>query len=162
MFFVLLLPGTVAGYVPFRIISATGRFSAISFSVSSVAASILTLAGIVVLAWCVWDFFAAGHGTLAPIDPPRFLVVQGLYRFTRNPMYNGVLAILLGEAWLFESIALFKYTLFVFVAFHLFVLFYEEPTLESRFGESYRAYRKAVPRWGLTARPFHDGSANAR
>jgi protein-S-isoprenylcysteine O-methyltransferase Ste14 len=76
-------------------------------------------------------------------------------------MYNGVLAILLGEAWLFASTALLKYTLFVFLAFHLFVLFYEEPSLESRFGESYRAYRKAVPRWGLTVRPFHDGSANS-
>jgi protein-S-isoprenylcysteine O-methyltransferase Ste14 len=76
-------------------------------------------------------------------------------------MYNGVLAILLSKAWLFESTTLFKYTLLVFGAFHLFVLFYEEPALESRFGESYRAYRKAVPRLGLTVRPFHGGSANA-
>ena len=156
IFFVLLLPGTVAGYIPFRIISASGRFNAVGFSVSSVAASALTLAGIVALSWCVWDFFAAGHGTLAPIDPPRYLVAQGLYRITRNPMYNGVLAILLGEAWLFASIPLLEYTLLVFMAFHLFVLLYEEPALESRFGESYRVYRKAVPRWGLTVRPFHD------
>ena len=76
-------------------------------------------------------------------------------------MYNGVLAILLGEAWLFASITLLIYALLVFMAFHLFVLFYEEPALESRFGEPYRAYRKAVPRWGLTMRPFHDGSANS-
>jgi protein-S-isoprenylcysteine O-methyltransferase Ste14 len=156
LFFMLLLPGTVAGYIPFRIISATSGFGAIGFSVSTVAASALTLAGIVVLTWCVWDFFAAGHGTLAPIDPPRHLVAQGLYRITRNPMYNGVLAILLGEAWLFASIPLLKYTLLVFIACHLFVLFYEEPALESRFGESYRVYRKAVPRWGLTMRPFHE------
>jgi protein-S-isoprenylcysteine O-methyltransferase Ste14 len=161
IFYFLLLPGTAAGYVPFRIISATSRFGAIGFSASSVAASALTLAGIVVLAWCVWDFFAAGHGTLAPIDPPRCLIVQGLYRITRNPMYNGVLAILLGEAWLFASITLLIYALLVFMAFHLFVLFYEEPALESRFGEPYQAYRKAVPRWGLTMRPFHDGSANS-
>jgi protein-S-isoprenylcysteine O-methyltransferase Ste14 len=161
VFFVLVLPGTVAGYLPFRIINATGRSGAIGFSVSSVAASALTLAGIGVLTKCVWDFFAAGQGTLAPIDPPRFLVVQGLYRITRNPMYNGVLAILLGEAWLFASIAVLEYALAVFLVFHLFVLFYEEPALESRFGEAYRVYRKAVPRWGLTVRPFHDGSANA-
>jgi protein-S-isoprenylcysteine O-methyltransferase Ste14 len=161
IFFVALLPGTVAGYVPFRIISATSGLSPIGFSVSSAAASVLTFAGIAVLIWCVWDFFAAGHGTLAPIDPPRHLVVQGPYRITRNPMYNGVLAILLGEAWLFASTALLEYTLLVFLAFHLFVLFYEEPALESRFGESYRAYRKAVPRWGLTVRPFHDGGANS-
>jgi protein-S-isoprenylcysteine O-methyltransferase Ste14 len=161
VFFVVLLPGTVAGYVPYRIISATSGLRPIGFSVSSVAASVLTLAGIAILIWCVWDFFASGRGTLAPIDPPRYLVVQGLYRITRNPMYNGVLAILLGEAWLFASTALLEYTLLVFLAFHSFVLFYEEPALESRFGESYRAYRKAVPRWGLTVRPFHDGGANS-
>jgi protein-S-isoprenylcysteine O-methyltransferase Ste14 len=161
IFFVVLLPGTVAGYVPFRIVSAASGLGPIGLGVSSVAASVLTLAGIVVLIWCVWDFFAAGHGTLAPIDPPRYLVVQGLYRITRNPMYNGVLAILVGEAWLFASTTLLEYTLLAFPAFHLFVLFYEEPALESRFGESYRTYRKAVPRWGLTVRPFHDGSANS-
>jgi protein-S-isoprenylcysteine O-methyltransferase Ste14 len=154
VFFVLLLPGTVAGYVPFRIINDTHHLGAIALSVSSVSASALTLAGIAVLARCVWDFFASGHGTLAPIDPPRYLVVQGLYRITRNPMYNGVLAILLGEAWLFSSFAAFRYALIVFVFFHLFVKFYEEPSLESRFGEPYRAYRKAVPRWGFAIRPF--------
>jgi protein-S-isoprenylcysteine O-methyltransferase Ste14 len=153
LFFVLLLPGTVAGYIPFRIIGAAGRFSTIGFGISSIAASALTLAGIAVLTWCVWDFFAQGHGTLAPVDPPRYLVVQGLYRITRNPMYSGVLGILLGEAWLFASIILLQYTLLVFIACHLFVLFYEEPALESLFGESYRAYRKAVPRWGLKLRP---------
>jgi protein-S-isoprenylcysteine O-methyltransferase Ste14 len=158
LLFVLLIPGTVAGYVPFRIIGASHRFGAIGFGVSSIAASLLTLAGITVLAKCVWDFFAAGRGTLAPIDPPRYLVVQGLYRITRNPMYNGVMAILLGQAWLFDSIALLQYAVLVFVVFHLFVMYYEEPALESRFGESYRAYRKAVPRWGLTLRPFRDGS----
>jgi len=159
--FVLLLPGTVAGYVPFWIISATHHFNPIDLSVSSVVAATLILAGVVALGRCVWDFFASGHGTLAPIDPPRYLVVQGLYRFTRNPMYNGVLAILFGEAWIFESSALLKYALLVFILFHLFVRFHEEPSLESRFGESYRRYRKAVPRWGITVRPFRDNSGHA-
>ncbi len=154
LFFVLLLPGTVAGYVPFRIINDTHHFGPIALSVSSLTASALTLAGITVLARCVWDFLASGHGTLAPIDPPRYLVVQGLYRITRNPMYNGVLAILLGEAWLFSSFAVLRYALIVFIFFHLFVMFYEEPSLESRFGDPYRSYRKAVPRWGFAVRPF--------
>ena len=79
-----------------------------------------------------WDFFAAGKGTLAPIDPPRFLVVRGLYRFSRNPMYNGVIALILGEAWLFGSIGLAEYALLVLIFFHLFVVLYEEPALESR------------------------------
>lgn len=154
----LLLPGTVAGYVPFRILNDTHHFGAIALSTSSVAASALTLAGIAVLARCVWDFFASGRGTLAPIDPPSYLVVQGPYRITRNPMYNGVLAILLGEAWLFSSFTLFRYALIVFVFFHLFVMFYEEPSLETRFGESYRVYRKMVPRWGFAMRPFPKSS----
>jgi len=104
IFFVLLLPGTVAGYIPFGILSTAGRLRAPELSLSSVGASILVIAGTVVLLRCVWDFFAKGKGTLAPIDPPRVLVVSGLYRFTRNPMYNGVLALTLGEAWLFGSV----------------------------------------------------------
>jgi protein-S-isoprenylcysteine O-methyltransferase Ste14 len=69
-------------------------------------------------------------------------------------MYNGVLAVLLGEAWLFRSTAMLEYAAAVFVAFHLVVIVYEEPRLESQFGESYRAYRRAVPRWGFTVHPF--------
>ena len=113
-----------------------------------------------VLLRCVWDFFATGKGTLAPIDPPRFLVVQGLYRFTRNPMYNGVVALILGEAGLFRSVALVEYALLVLVLFHLFVVLYEEPALESQFGEAYRAYRRAVPRWGFTTRPFQESTGS--
>ena len=129
-------------------------------SLSSAGASIVAIAGAVVLLRCVWDFFAKGRGTLAPIDPPRVLVVSGLYRFTRNPMYNGVLALILGEAWLFGSMSLLKYALLVFVLFHLFVVLYEEPALTSQFGESYRVYRRAVPRWGFTTRPFQEGTGS--
>ena len=138
IFFVLLLPGTVAGYVPFRILSAADQVRVPELSLSSAGASIVAIAGAVVLLRCVWDFFAKGRGTLAPIDPPRVLVVSGLYRFTRNPMYNGVLALILGEAWLFGSMSLLKYALLVFVLFHLFVVLYEEPALTSQFGESPR------------------------
>jgi protein-S-isoprenylcysteine O-methyltransferase Ste14 len=75
-------------------------------------------------------------------------------------MYNGVLALILGEAWLFGSMSLLKYALLVFVLFHLFVVLYEEPALTSQFGESYRAYRRAVPRWGFTTRPFQEGTGS--
>jgi protein-S-isoprenylcysteine O-methyltransferase Ste14 len=160
IFFVLLLPGTVAGYVPFLILRAADRLRVPEFSPSSVGASILVIAGSGVLLRCVWDFFAKGKGTLAPIDPPRVLVVSGLYRFTRNPMYNGVLALILGEAWLLGSVSLLKYSLLVLVFFHLFVVLYEEPALTSQFGESYRAYRRAVPRWGFTTRPFQEGTGS--
>ena len=160
IFFVLLLPGTVAGYIPFGILSTAGRLRAPELSLSSVGASILAIVGTVVLLRCVWDFFAKGKGTLAPIDPPRVLVVSGLYRFTRNPMYNGVIALIVGEAWLFGSVSLLQYALLVLVFFHLWVVLYEEPTLTSQFGESYRVYRRAVPRWGFTTRPFQEGTGS--
>jgi protein-S-isoprenylcysteine O-methyltransferase Ste14 len=153
LLFLILIPGTVAGYVPLRILRASRQLSVPGVSASSILAGCLTLLGVSVLLRCVWDFLFAGRGTLAPFDPPKLLVVRGLYRFTRNPMYNGVLATLAGEAWLFRSMALLQYAALVFIVFHLVVVIYEEPALESRFGESYRAYRGAVPRWGFTVHP---------
>jgi protein-S-isoprenylcysteine O-methyltransferase Ste14 len=161
LLFLILIPGTVAGYVPLRILRASRQLFIPSVSVASMLAGCLVLLGVSVLLRCVWDFLFAGRGTLAPFDPPKLLVVRGLYRFTRNPMYNGVLAALAGEAWLFRSIALLQYAVLVFIVFHLVVVVYEEPNLESRFGESYRAYRGAVPRWGFTVRPFAPGAESA-
>ena len=159
--FVFILPGTVAVYVPLRILQASGRFRLPHLSVASFGAGGIVLAGSAILLACVWEFFAAGQGTLAPIDPPRQLVVTGLYRFTRNPMYNGVLAMLLGEAWLFDSVEVLRYAAGFLVTAHCFVVFYEERTLRSRFGESFRSYRAAVPRWGFTFTPYSDHRASA-
>src|SRR5215471_2906883 len=145
IFFIILLPGTVAGYVPFRVLRSAGQLRWPTVSLSTCLAALIGLAGAAVLLASVWEFFAAGHGTLAPIDPPRQLVVSGLYRFTRNPMYNGVVALLLGQAWFFSSLLLLGYAATVLVCCHVFVVLYEEPSLESRFGESYLSYRKAVP-----------------
>jgi protein-S-isoprenylcysteine O-methyltransferase Ste14 len=152
VFFVFLLPGTVAVYGPLRILRSTGRLVVPGLSVASVAAAGVILAGAAAVLSCVWDFFAAGRGTLAPVDPPKALVVRGLYRSTRNPMYNGVLAMILGQSWLFRSGWLAFYAMTVFLGFHLFVVLYEERTLESRFGEAYRHYRRSVPRWGFALR----------
>jgi protein-S-isoprenylcysteine O-methyltransferase Ste14 len=154
LLFLILIPGTVAGYIPFRILRTSRELFIPPVSISGVLASGLALLGVYVLVRCVWDFLSFGRGTLAPFDPPRRLVVRGLYRLTRNPMYNGVVALLLGEAWLFRSSALLQYAILVFVIFHLVVVVYEEPALESRFAGSYRVYRVAVPRWGFTVRPF--------
>jgi protein-S-isoprenylcysteine O-methyltransferase Ste14 len=152
--FVFLIPGTVAGYIPFLILQSSGdHIHARAWSGSILAACLIVL-GASVLLRCVWDFCAAGRGTLAPFDPPRRLVVRGLYRFTRNPMYNGVVSVLAGEAWLFHSASLWKYAALVFVMFHVFVIVYEEPVLESQFGESFRVYKRAVPRWGFTTHAF--------
>ena len=127
--FVILLPGTVAGYVPFRVLRASGRLNVPLLTAASLLPGVVLLAGVAVLLSCVWQFFASGHGTLAPVDPPRRLVVTGLYRFTRNPMYNGVLLTLFGEAWLFRSLSLIEYTVVVLVVFHLFVVFFRALTL---------------------------------
>ena len=154
LLFLVLIPGTVAGYVPLRILRGSKPSFMPGLSAASVLAGCLTLLGAAVLLRCVWDFFSAGRGTLAPVDPPKLLVVRGLYRRTRNPMYNGVLAVLVGEAWLFRSAALLEYAFLMLVIFHLVVVVYEEPILVSRFGESYQEYRRAVPRWGFTVRPF--------
>jgi protein-S-isoprenylcysteine O-methyltransferase Ste14 len=105
------------------------------------------LIGTAIYFWCAWDFTFAGRGTPAPIDPPKELVVRGLYRYVRNPMYVGILSILLGEALLFASWRLFEYTAVVFIFFFLFVTLYEEPILRQKFGESYRRYCESVPRW---------------
>jgi protein-S-isoprenylcysteine O-methyltransferase Ste14 len=154
--FVILMPGTVVGYIPLQILRSANQSIVPAWSPTSPLSAALFLAGVSVLLRCVWDFFATGRGTLAPIDPPKILVARGLYRFTRNPMYNGVLVALAGEAWLFRSVALLQYAALMFLLFHLFVVLYEEPTLDSQFAESYRAYRQAVPRWGFTTRPFPD------
>jgi protein-S-isoprenylcysteine O-methyltransferase Ste14 len=77
-------------------------------------------------------------------------------------MYNGVIAVILGEAWLFRSVGLVTYALLVLVLFHLFVVLYEEPALESQFTESYRVYRRAVPRWGFTTRPFQESTGRVQ
>jgi protein-S-isoprenylcysteine O-methyltransferase Ste14 len=96
---------------------------------------------------CAWEFAVVGRGTPAPIDPPKSIVVSGLYRFVRNPMYLGVELLILGEAWLFSSTRLLGYALLLGLGFHLFVVFYEEPSLTKKFGGAYQEYCRSVPRW---------------
>lgn len=116
-------------------------------------------AGAFVLVWCVRDFFVAGRGTLAPWDPPKSLVLVGLYRHTRNPMYVGVLVLVLGWAMTLGSPALGGYAILLAVAFHLRVLIHEEPWLASQFGPQWHAYAAAVPRWLPRFTPWQDGSS---
>lgn len=152
--FTILVPGTVAGYIPYRIISHHCPSAEISLSISMLLPSLLLLAGLLVVLCCVMDFVFHGHGTPAPVDPPKELVVHGLYRYTRNPMYLGILMVLLGEAWAFWCVAQLLYALALWLGFHLFVLFYEEPHLLQRFGEAYRQYRSQVPRWWVRWSPY--------
>ena len=105
------------------------------------------VAGTVALFWCVRDFYISGKGTLAPWSPPTHLVRVGLYRYTRNPMYVAVTLILIGWAVAFGLPGLFVYTIIVAVAFHLRVVFAEEPWLSRTYGAEWQEYADRVPRW---------------
>jgi protein-S-isoprenylcysteine O-methyltransferase Ste14 len=103
--------------------------------------------GVGLYLWCAGAFTFIGKGTPAPIDAPKTLVVQGPYRWVRNPMYLAVLSVILGQALLFRSVLLVGYALLVWVVVHLFVVFIEEPSLRGQFGGSYEEYLRQVPRW---------------
>ena len=108
---------------------------------------VLLAVGFVMLLWCVRDFYVSGQGTLAPWAPPRKLIVVGLYRYTRNPMYVAVTLILLGWAWSFHSVELLVYAVVAAVAFHFRVVLREEPWLARTHGDDWRQYATRVPRW---------------
>jgi protein-S-isoprenylcysteine O-methyltransferase Ste14 len=99
-------------------------------------------------------FVTEGLGTPAPVAPPQRLVVGGLYRYVRNPMYVAVLSCVVGQALLFGRASLWVYGALVTVAMVAFVRLYEEPNLARRFGADYEAYRRAVPGWLPRLRPW--------
>ncbi len=114
----------------------------------------LILAGSGVLLSSVVSFYRRGQGTLAPWDPPKYLVVKDFYRFNRNPMYVGVVILVLGWAFLTGNIWNYAYAVLIPVIFHLRVVFCEEKEMQRLFGKEWEIYRMAVPRWGIRIRPF--------
>lgn len=138
----LACPGVVAGVLP--VLISWGRPFAAGWRVFGCLPLALGFAGLV---WCVRDFLVSGRGTLAPWDPPRRLVVVGLYRLVRNPMYLAVLTIILGWALSFGSWWLGLYLAVGAVAVHLRVIWHEEPWLQRQFGADWTQYRQAVRRW---------------
>lgn len=139
LFAFLALPGMVAFVIPWLMRPRGGVMHPLGFLPLGL--------GIVVLLWCVRDFYVAGKGTLAPWSPPKNLVTVGLYRRSRNPMYVGVLTILVGWATLFGTRNLWIYAAFMAVVFHLRVLFYEEPWLSRTHGDAWTTYRARTSRW---------------
>jgi protein-S-isoprenylcysteine O-methyltransferase Ste14 len=142
----ILLPGVVAGYVPWRFFGL-GRTPFDLTSPTQLLGLVCIGLGVVLLAACIFEFAWSGRGTLSPADPPRHLVVRGLYRYVRNPMYLSVTMILMGEALVVHSVALTIYWAIWFAAANIFVLCYEEPALRRRFGSSYNEYTQQVRRW---------------
>ena len=145
--FTLLVPGSVTVWVPRWFYLSTFRLTSVELSGATIGGGVLIALGVIGYFWCALDFAFQGRGTPAPIDPPKVLVVRGLYRFIRNPMYASVLFVLLGESLLFQSWRLVRYTAVCLIFAQLFVLFYEEPVLHHKFGASYEEYCRTVPRW---------------
>lgn len=142
LLFTVFVPGTVTLVFPWLILGGHTESAQWWW-----AGLILLLPGILIYAKCAWDFTFTGRGTPGPWDPPRALVSIGLYRFSRNPMYAGVVSILLGEVVYFGSLRLALYSAAVALGFHLRVVLYEERVLRRKFGDDYDAYCARVPRW---------------
>ena len=120
------------------------------------AAAALMGIGLMPLLESIVRFVVVGRGTLMPAVPTEHLVVTGLYRYTRNPMYTGVIIALLGEALLFRCLHMLVYIAFVWLIMHLFVCFYEEPTLRATFAVDFPRFRQNVPRWFPRLRAWND------
>ena len=144
LLFLLIAPGIVAGYIPLALLR---RGAQIDTGILASLAFPLWLIGSMILLRSFWNFLKEGRGTPAPIDAPKELVAVGFYRYVRNPMYVGVLAIILGHFLWFGFWNLLIYAIVVFAAFHIFVTYYEEPTLKRQFGAAYEEYLQNVPRW---------------
>lgn len=148
LFFTIVQPGLVAGLIPYLILGDTvGAALTQPLYFLQYIGMALFLIGLTILFDCIIRFAVQGRGTINPVDPTKKLVVKGLYRFSRNPMYIGVIIILSGEAIFFQLNNLWVYLLFIFFIFNLFILFIEEPRLRRDFGEDYYQYCQRVRRW---------------
>lgn len=154
--FFVLAPGVVAGVVPWWL---TGWRVLPAWAPLRWLGAVLVISGIGVLVFAFVQFVAEGIGTPAPIAPTRRLVVRGLYRYVRNPMYLAVLAAIAGQALILGQTVLGIYALVVALAFVVFVRGYEEPTLRDRYGAEYDSYQRAVPGWWPRLRRRREGDS---
>jgi protein-S-isoprenylcysteine O-methyltransferase Ste14 len=145
--FTVFVPGTVTVWLPLFVLYPGIRHRPMEWNAAAAGAIVLLAAGASGYFRCALDFAFVGKGTPAPFDMPKFLVVRGLYNYTRNPMYISVLLVLLGESALFTSTTLLEYAAMVAIFFHVFVLAQEEPTLRRKMGPAYERYCEEVPRW---------------
>lgn len=156
--FFVLAPGFVAGLVPWWLTGWRVREPLPYWLPLRIGGSILLAAGVVVLLQAFARFVVEGLGTPAPVAPTERLVVGGLYRYVRNPMYLAVAATIVGQALVLGQLILLPYATAFAIAVVAFVHWYEEPTLRRRFGEEYEAYRRAVPAWWPRREPWHAGN----
>jgi protein-S-isoprenylcysteine O-methyltransferase Ste14 len=145
--FLVIAPGTVAGLVPWWISRWQADTPALGCFPLQFAGTLLIVGGGLVLLDSFARFALQGLGTPAPVFPTRKLVISGLYRYVRNPMYVAVVAVIAGQGLLFANRSVLEYGACVWLAFHLFVLAYEEPVLRATYAEEYDRFCSAVPRW---------------
>jgi protein-S-isoprenylcysteine O-methyltransferase Ste14 len=160
--FFLVAPGVMGGVVPWLL---TAGYSDPAAPVSVTLGLVLVVVGVTVLVACFVQFVREGRGTPAPVAPTQELVVGGIYRWVRNPMYLAVGAIILGQAVAFGSGAVVTWLAVFAVAVVSFVLGYEQPTLQATYGESYDEYRRHVPGWYPRLTPWQgpgSGPASSR
>ena len=156
MVFFALAPGVVAGLIPWWLTGWKAAALPAWWLPLRAAGAVLLLAGAGVLVHAFARFVVEGLGTPAPVAPTRELVVGGLYRYVRNPMYLAVLAAIVGQALLLGRPVLLAWAVVVAAAFVAFVRGYEEPTLADQFGERYQTYRAAVPGWWPRRHPWRE------
>jgi len=156
--FFVLAPGTVVVLIPWWISHWRVHASFPGLTPLRIAGALFVAAGAAVVLDSFARFAWHGLGTPAPIYPPRHLVVKGFYRFVRNPMYVSILLILIGQALLFADAHLLIYALGAWLAAHLFVVFYEEPTLRRSFPGDYAQFTAHVPRWIPRISPWKNGA----
>jgi protein-S-isoprenylcysteine O-methyltransferase Ste14 len=147
LLFTLLQPGMVAGVVPMWLASEELPGVHPGLNLSFVVGALTFLIGLILLITCIISFARYGKGTLSPADPTRHLVANGLYRYSRNPMYVGVMLMLIGETITLASQTLLVYSATLLLIFNLYVIFFEEPRLRKDFGEEYTTYCREVGRW---------------
>lgn len=119
-----------------------------------IAGLLLIFTGLYIMILTITKFVRIGKGTLAPWSPTGKLVIDGMYRYVRNPMIIGVLIVLAGESIAILSLNIFIWTLIFFIINNIWYIFYEEPDLEKKFGDEYRKYKKSVPRWIPRLEPY--------
>ena len=152
--FLAVVPGVVAGLIPWLLTGWSVRAPLPVWLPLRVVGAVLVVGGVVVLLQAFARFVVEGLGTPAPVAPTETLVVGGLYRYVRNPMYLAVGAIIVGQALLLGQLVLVAYAVVFFAVVVAFVRLYEEPTLRRRFGPSYEAYLHAVPGWWPRRKPW--------
>jgi protein-S-isoprenylcysteine O-methyltransferase Ste14 len=153
--FFVAAPCVVAGLVPWWLTRWRVHGPLAHWAPVRAAGLILLILGAIVLVQAFARFVAEGRGTPAPVAPTEYLVIGGMYRYVRNPMYLGVVAAVTGQGLALGQAVLLGYAAAVWVTVASFVRWYEEPTLARQFGGQYQAYRRAVPAWRPRIRPWH-------